>query len=311
MVSLLIAQKADPMAKDERGHTPLEKARSSGSEEIMRQLQGAMVPAGFDSRCRKLLEAAHKGDVARLRELCASQTELVSQRGPRGASALHVAARYGHAEAVEMLLGLGADAEAADNNGHLPADKAKQLKHDRVLALLVAGNTARDGMTLVPGAAARAAAAHAAESLSQHQQHEQPQQPPQHQETLRRADALRPDAGPRALSPPPPPQAMPEVLLWEEVDSDGKGEEALEALPAVRPLRDDAVAWLLGQGGAALGCCVPLRREEHSADQPLQIGRARGCALLLNDQDLTLTLTLTLILTLTLTRTRCASCARA
>ena len=103
MVSLLIAQKADPMAKDERGHTPLEKARSSGSEEIMRQLQGAMVPAGFDSRCRKLLEAAHKGDVARLRELCASQTELVSQRGPRGASALHVAARYGHAEAVEML----------------------------------------------------------------------------------------------------------------------------------------------------------------------------------------------------------------
>ena len=81
MVSLLIAQKADPMAKDERGHTPLEKARTSGSEEIMRQLQGAMVPTAFDSRCRKLLEAAHKGDVARLRELCASQTELVRQRG--------------------------------------------------------------------------------------------------------------------------------------------------------------------------------------------------------------------------------------
>ena len=81
MVSLLIAQKADPMAKDERGHTPLEKVRTSGSEEIMRQLQGAMVPTAFDSRCRKLLEAAHKGDVARLRELCASQTELVRQRG--------------------------------------------------------------------------------------------------------------------------------------------------------------------------------------------------------------------------------------
>ena len=84
MVSLLIAQKADPMAKDERGHTPLEKARTSGSEEIMRQLQGAMVPTAFDSRCRKLLEAAHKGDVARVRELCASQTELVRQRGRAG-----------------------------------------------------------------------------------------------------------------------------------------------------------------------------------------------------------------------------------
>jgi hypothetical protein len=33
-----------------------------------------------------------------------------------------------------MLLSLGADAEAADNNGHLPADKAKQLKHERTPA---------------------------------------------------------------------------------------------------------------------------------------------------------------------------------
>ena len=33
-----------------------------------------------------------------------------------------------------MLLSLGADAEAADNNGHVPADKAKQLKHDRAPA---------------------------------------------------------------------------------------------------------------------------------------------------------------------------------
>ena len=50
-------------------------------------------------------------------------------------------------------------------------------------------------------------------------------------------------------------------------------------------MRDDADVWLLGQGGAALGCCVALRREEHVADNPLQIGRARGCALLLNDQE--------------------------
>ena len=59
MVSLLIAQKADPMAKDERGNTPLEKARTSGSEEafeIMRQLQAAMVPTPFYSRWRKLVE---------------------------------------------------------------------------------------------------------------------------------------------------------------------------------------------------------------------------------------------------------------
>ena len=81
MVSLLVAQKADPMAKDERGHTPLEKARASGSDDVMRQLQAAMVPRAFDSRCRKLLEAAHKGDVARLRELCDSQADLVRQSG--------------------------------------------------------------------------------------------------------------------------------------------------------------------------------------------------------------------------------------
>ena len=278
-----------------------------------------------------------------------------------------------------MLLSLGADAEAADNNGHVPADKAKQLKHDRapasseglgsmdhaqsgsggsppdvdmhiycicthargwmpmhtiarrsrgppacsgfplrlrgapsplgcrreaaaallcrprvagytasghtgVLALLVAGGTARDGMTLVAGGATRAVAPHAAESLSQ-QQHQHQQQ---HQETLRRADTLRPDAGPRALSPPPLQQSLPDVLLWEEIDSDGKGEEALQALPAVRQ---------------------PGPSPPHSA-LTLTLTLAALALALTMSLALALTRSLALALTLSLALTRrCARCA--
>ena len=110
MVSLLIAQKADPMAKDERGHTPLEKARTRGSEEIMRQLQAAMVPTAFNSRCRKLLEAAHNGDVARLRVLCDSQTELVRQRGRASMVKLPISSARAHTPLGTRLAALGGSA---------------------------------------------------------------------------------------------------------------------------------------------------------------------------------------------------------
>ena len=53
----------------------------------------------------------------------------------------------------------------------------------------------------------------------------------------------------------------------------------------MRPLRDGEVVWLLGQGGAALNCCMPLRAAEHTAESPLHIGRARTCTLSLNDQE--------------------------
>ena len=171
--------------------------------------------------------------------------------------------------------------------------------HTGVLALLVAGGTARDGMTLVAGGATRAVAPHAAESLPQQHQHQhqhQHQRQHQHQETLRRADTLRPDAGPRALSPPPLQQSLPDVLLWEEIDSDGKGEEALQALPAVRQPGPSPPR-------SALTLTLTLTALALALTMSLALALTMSLAL-----ALTLSLALALTLSLTLTR-RCARCA--
>ena len=288
MVGLLIAHKGDPAVKDDRGYTPLDKARASGTDEVAKQLQGATVPKSFDSRCRKLLEAAHRGDVARLTELVNTQPDVVNSRGPRGATALHVAARYGHSEAVEALLRLGADPAATDNNGHTATDKARQLKHERVLAPLVAtlnqttpaagaGAAPSERPKTAPAAVSSAAAEEPSCAL------------PVAQETLRLADAKGVDAPARAAETAPAAGAgTSDVVLWGG-DGDGESgasaEDVLATLAEVRPLRAHEVVWLTGQGGAATGCCVPLRRGEHTLASPLCIGRAKTCALALNDQE--------------------------
>ena len=121
MVDLLVSHGADPSARDDRGQTPLDKARAFGLEEVVQRLQSAPAASRpFDPRCRRLLEAAHRGDAARIGELVAAHPELLDARGtarpqlrpparrpypaphaspapralagPRGASALHVAA---------------------------------------------------------------------------------------------------------------------------------------------------------------------------------------------------------------------------
>jgi ankyrin repeat protein len=57
------------------------------------------------------LVASQIGDVATVRRLVASG-ENVNQRDESGRTALHWAANMGHAEAVEVLVQLGADKEA-------------------------------------------------------------------------------------------------------------------------------------------------------------------------------------------------------
>ena len=53
-------------------------------------------------RCRRLLESAFRGETAKLEEILSLESALVAVRGPRGATALHVAARYGHPTAVAL-----------------------------------------------------------------------------------------------------------------------------------------------------------------------------------------------------------------
>ena len=53
-------------------------------------------------RCRRLLESAFRGETAKLEEILSLESALVAVRGPRGATALHVAARYGQPTAVAL-----------------------------------------------------------------------------------------------------------------------------------------------------------------------------------------------------------------
>ena len=82
MVDLLVSHGADPSARDDRGQTPLDKARAFGLEEVVQRLQSAPTASRpFDPRCRRLLEAAHRGDAARIGELVAAHPELLDARG--------------------------------------------------------------------------------------------------------------------------------------------------------------------------------------------------------------------------------------
>ena len=131
MVELLLAYGANRDACDERGSSPADKARAVGKTSIALRLAQPPAPASkhFDPVCRRLLEAAHHGDPARLLQIVSNQPASVHMRGPRGASALHVAARYGHADAVAILLRFGASLHVIDDSGNTPIDKARQLKH--------------------------------------------------------------------------------------------------------------------------------------------------------------------------------------
>ena len=139
MVELLLAYGADRSARDERGSTPADKAMAVGMSSIAKLLsqEAAKPEAPYNQQCRRLLEAAYRGDAARLAQIAAGASEVVELRGPRGASALHVAARYGHAKAVSLLLRLGASAVAKDDSGSTPLDKARQMKHKEVVQLLL------------------------------------------------------------------------------------------------------------------------------------------------------------------------------
>ena len=156
MVDLLLAHGANSDARDDRGATPFDKARSSGVSSLATKLSqslptnppqtamsalgaGTSMPVNTPShtpaiatpgarvgsshstedamRCRRLLEAAYRGDTASLEEMLSAEPQLVRMPGPRGATALHVAARYGHPQAVALLLRKGGNPLSEDDKG--------------------------------------------------------------------------------------------------------------------------------------------------------------------------------------------------
>ena len=64
-----------------------------------------------------LCEAAALGDAPRVRALARAEPAAVARRSPDGWPALHLAAHFGHGDAVDALLAAGADVNARAGGG--------------------------------------------------------------------------------------------------------------------------------------------------------------------------------------------------
>jgi uncharacterized protein len=90
--------------------TPILSAVYRGKpDEIAAALDGRPAPTVF--------EAAALGDAGRVRELAARDPAAVAQRSPDGWPPLHLAAHFGHGDAVDALLEARADLHARSTNG--------------------------------------------------------------------------------------------------------------------------------------------------------------------------------------------------
>ncbi len=73
---------------------------------------------------QQIMELAATGDTKGLKALIDSDASLVNQKGDRGRTPLHFAAGNDQASAVKLLLDLGANPGAQDDDGETPADAA-------------------------------------------------------------------------------------------------------------------------------------------------------------------------------------------
>ena len=99
----------------------------------------------------RFLRAAKDDDVEMLEALVAEGGD-VNESNVIGQNALHVAALWGHADAVDYLLMVGCDMDAQNQNGYAPLHFAAERGHASVVRLLVEAGadpslTTKDGRT--------------------------------------------------------------------------------------------------------------------------------------------------------------------
>ncbi|KAG8054893.1 hypothetical protein GUJ93_ZPchr0001g31747 [Zizania palustris] len=106
----LVDMGADTAAPDARGRTPLDVAREKGYQEVVDILE----------RWELVMTAARRGDLQSLETLLNKRTG-VRGRDQYGLTALHLAAIKGHCDVVALLAGSGCmDIECEDVEGHRP-----------------------------------------------------------------------------------------------------------------------------------------------------------------------------------------------
>ncbi len=111
MVELLLSLGADPNALDGGSHTPLYSAGNECAVPSAGKVVRALVQGGAD---------------------------VDAHEGVKRCTALHMAARRGHAEVAEALLDCGADLEARDSHGETPLRRAVNCDKAALASLLLA-----------------------------------------------------------------------------------------------------------------------------------------------------------------------------
>jgi len=89
---------------------------------------------------KEIIKAAKSGDVLRIKELLAADTELIKARDKDGSTPLHCATWKGQQAVVAVLLEAGADVNAHNSNEHwgtTPLHAAAHANQDAIAQLLI------------------------------------------------------------------------------------------------------------------------------------------------------------------------------
>ncbi|KAL8592133.1 Poly [ADP-ribose] polymerase tankyrase-2 [Nucella lapillus] len=127
---LLLKHGADANKKNRDGHTPLDLVKE-GDQDVADLLRGDAA----------LLEAAKKGNLARVQKLASTENINCRDTQGRNSTPLHLAAGYNNVEVAEFLLENGADVNAQDKGGLIPLHNASSYGHVDIAALLIKFNT--------------------------------------------------------------------------------------------------------------------------------------------------------------------------
>ncbi|MBI5095757.1 MAG: ankyrin repeat domain-containing protein [Candidatus Hydrogenedentes bacterium] len=110
---------------------------------------GTEIPGVADDSNRsaadQFIDAAYRGDVAKMKTLLAQDATLVKAHGERGTTPLLEAARAGQNGAVQLLLEHGADPMARDEAGDTPGNAAMVERHPDTAKIIAEAMNAKRG----------------------------------------------------------------------------------------------------------------------------------------------------------------------
>jgi len=138
LVEMLIKAKANPNIKDKKDQIAIQIAAQNDEPEIVRLL------IADKSDVPDVFVAATAGATDRLATLVKENANSVKLKNKQGLTALHVAAREGHADSVKTLIAGGADVKAIDGypdeghtHGWTPLHMAAMAGKTPIVAILL------------------------------------------------------------------------------------------------------------------------------------------------------------------------------